>query len=108
MATHLLAQAAGGAQGSFNPMNMNIIMVLMLVMMYFVIFRPQRQKQKQAEETQKSLKSGDEVVTIGGAHGIVTTVKEKTVVVRVAEGKIEFDRSAIATRIAKSEAEAQS
>ena len=101
MAASLLAQAAGSQQGTFNPMNMNIIMILMLVMMYFVIFRPQRQKQKQAEETQKSLQSGDEVITIGGAHGVVTTVKEKTVVVRVVEGKIEFDRSAIATRVSK-------
>ena len=105
----ILAQATGGApQGGMNPMNLNLIMLLIVGTMMFVMFRSQKQKQKEAEETQKSLKSGDEVVTIGGAHGIVTTVKEKTVVVRVAEGKIEFDRSAIATRIAKSEAEAQS
>jgi preprotein translocase subunit YajC len=75
-----------------------IMMVLMVVMLYFVMIRPQRQKQKEQENTQKSLQPGDEVVTIGGAHGVVTTVHEKTVTVRMAEGKIEFDRSAIAVR----------
>ena len=81
-----------------NPV---VFMLLMLVMMYFVLIRPQRKKQKESENTQKALQPGDEVVTIGGAHGVVTTVHEKTVTVRVAEGKIEFDRSAIALRISK-------
>ena len=47
------------------------------------------------------MQPGDEVVTIGGAHGVITSVREKTVLVRVNEGKIEFDRSAIAQRIPK-------
>lgn len=98
----LLAQAPtapAGQQGG-GPSFM-IMMVLMMVMMYFLMIRPQRKKQKEAEDLQKSITSGDEVVTIGGAHGIVTTVKETTVVVRMAEGKIEFDRSAIAKKIPK-------
>ncbi len=100
----ILAQATGGApQGGMNPMNLNLIMLLIVGTMMFVMFRSQKQKQKEAESLQKGLQSGDEIVTIGGAHGIVTTVKEKTVIVRVAEGKIEYDRTAIATRIAKSE-----
>ena len=100
----LLAQSASaGQQGPQSILgNPIVLMVLMFVMMYFVLIRPQRQKQKDAEKTQSSLQAGDEVVTIGGAHGVVTTVNEKTVVVRMVEGKIEFDRSAIAVRRAKS------
>lgn len=74
---------------------------LMLIMMYFLLIRPQRNKQKQAAELQKAVQPGDEVITIGGAHGVVTTVREKTLIVRMTEGKIEFDRAAIATRIPK-------
>jgi preprotein translocase subunit YajC len=99
----ILAQAAGaGGAGGFmgNPL---IFMGLMMIMMYFLLIRPQRQKQKEAENTQKALQAGDEVVTIGGAHGVVTSLKEKTVIVRMVEGKVEFDRSAIALRIPKNE-----
>ncbi|HEY2572772.1 MAG TPA: preprotein translocase subunit YajC [Verrucomicrobiaceae bacterium] len=86
----------GGLFG--NPM---IFMVIMMVVMYFILIRPQRNKQKTQEEMQKAMAPGDEVVTIGGAHGVVTSVREKTVLVRVNEGKIEFDRSAIAQRVPK-------
>lgn len=90
------AQGTGGGGLFGNPL---IFMILMFVMMYFILIRPQQKKQKEAQNLQKNLAPGDEVVTIGGAHGVVTTVHEKTVTVRVAEGKIEFDRSAISSRI---------
>ncbi len=93
-----LAQAAAPQATGGGP-NMFIMMALMMVMMWFILIRPQRKKQKEQESLQKALSPGDEVVTIGGAHGVVTTVHEKTVTVRVAEGKIEFDRSAIATKV---------
>ncbi len=45
-----------------------------------------------------ALKKGDKVVTIGGIHGVVSSVKEKTVIVKVDDNaKIEFTRSAIAS-----------
>lgn len=98
----ILAEAAppaaqpGGLLG--NPM---VFMVLMMVVMYFILIRPQRNKAKAQEELQKAMQPGDEVVTIGGAHGVITSVREKTVIVRMNEGKIEFDRSAIAQRVPK-------
>ncbi|RBP42575.1 preprotein translocase subunit YajC [Roseimicrobium gellanilyticum] len=99
----LLAQGAppppGGGGGNFA-----VMMILMMVMMYFLLIRPQRKKQKESEDLQKAIAPGDEVVTIGGAHGTVTTVKENTVVVRMIEGKVEFDRSAIARKITPKDA----
>jgi preprotein translocase subunit YajC len=82
-------------------MGMMPMMILMMIVFYFILIRPQRKKQKETEELQKALNTGDEVITIGGAHGVVTTVRESTVTVRVAEGKIEFDRSAIARKVPK-------
>ena len=93
------AQAAGGAApggGGLlgNPM---VFMVLMFVMMYFVLIRPQRIRQKKHEELLKSIKVGDHVVTAGGEHGIIASVKDTTVMLRVADNvRIEYDRSAIA------------
>ena len=103
-AVAFLAQAAPSvpAQPSAGP-NMPIMLVLMMVMMYFILIRPQRKKQKEQETLQKALSAGDEIVTIGGAHGVVVTVHEKTVIVRVAEGKIEYDRSAVALKVNKTE-----
>lgn len=99
-AATLLAQAPAAQSPTGGP-NFMIMMGLMLVMMYFVLIRPQRKKQKDQEALQKSLAPGDEIVTIGGAHGVITSLKEKTVIVRVAEGKIEFDRSAVSGTVGK-------
>lgn len=99
-AAPFLAQAPAGQAPAGGP-NFMIMMGLMLVMMYFVLIRPQRKKQKEQEALQKALAPGDEVVTIGGAHGVITSLKEKTVIVRVAEGKIEFDRSAVSAKVGK-------
>jgi preprotein translocase subunit YajC len=102
-AVALIAQAPAAPAPQAAPTNSNfmVMMILMLVVMYFILIRPQRQKQKETEKLQKAIEPGDEVITIGGAHGVVTTVREHTLIIRVAEGKIEFDRSAIARKVPK-------
>jgi preprotein translocase subunit YajC len=43
-----------------------------------------------------ALKKGDKITTIGGIHGIIQSVKESSVIVKVDEfTKLEFSRSAI-------------
>ncbi len=45
-----------------------------------------------------ALKKGDKVITIGGIHGTISSVKEKTVIVKVDDNcKLEFNRTAIST-----------
>jgi preprotein translocase subunit YajC len=45
-----------------------------------------------------ALKKGDKVVTIGGIHGTIQTVREQSVIVKVDENtKIEFSRSAVSS-----------
>ena len=93
LAQDAAATGSGGLLG--NPL---IFPILMLVMMYFIIVRPQRKKQQEQENLQKSATTGDRVITVGGAHGTITSVREKTVMVRIADNvKVEFDKSAIAT-----------
>ena len=101
-AAAIFAQAApAGSPPTAGGPNFMIMMVLMFVVMYFILIRPQKKKQKETENLQKAIEPGDEVITIGGAHGVVTTVRENTLIVRVAEGKIEFDRTAIARKVPK-------
>ena len=82
---------------------MFVPMILIMVMFYFILIRPQRKQQKAQEELRKNVRVGDKVVTVGGAHGIVSGMADKTVSVKVAEGlSIKFDRSAIASVESKS------
>src|SRR5574344_2635236 len=97
-------QAATGAAGATGlgggGLTMMIPLILIVVIMYFFMIRPQNKKQKETEKMIAALKKGDKVVTIGGIHGVVSSTKEQTVVVKVDdETKIEFNRTAIATVI---------
>ena len=88
------AQASANA-GGFLPL---LSIVMIFVIFYFFIIMPQNKKQKETEKMIAALKKGDKVITIGGIHGVVTSTKEKTVIVKVDDStKIEFSRSAIAS-----------
>ncbi len=52
-----------------------IMMVLLFAVFYFVLIRPQRQKDKKIQEMRRSLKVGDEIITIGGIYGKIVRVK---------------------------------
>ena len=41
------------------------------------------------------MKKGDQVVTIGGVHGKVVSVSEKTVVIEFESGKARVDKTAL-------------
>lgn len=77
---------------------MFVPMILIMVMFYFILIRPQRKQQKAQEEMRKNVRVGDKIVSIGGIHGLVSGMTDKTVSVKIADGlSIKFDRSAIAT-----------
>ena len=106
----LLQQDPAAAQGSsFVTIAM---FVLIFVIFYFFIIRPQNKKQKETERMIDAIKKGDKVITIGGLHGEVSAVREKTFVIKVEDGsKMEFSRSAISTVVnpnAEAEAAAKS
>ncbi|HHT9120365.1 MAG TPA: preprotein translocase subunit YajC [Candidatus Hypogeohydataceae bacterium YC41] len=72
--------------------------IMMGVILYFFILRPQRQKEQHRLELLANLKKSDRVVTVGGLHGVVTSVKEKEVVLLVDENKdvkVKVDRDSI-------------
>jgi len=106
---------AGSASTSSSMVGTLVPFLLIIVIFYFFLIRPQSKKQKETEKMLKALKKGDKVITIGGIHGTISSVKENTVVVKVDDDcKIEFNRSAISSvelsdaekaKIAEAEAE---
>ncbi len=93
----ILAQAAPAGQQPNMLMSM-LPLVFIFVIFYFLLIRPQQKKAKEHQKLVESVKTGDRVVTNAGIHGTVANVKDKTVIVKVADNvKIEFDRGAIVT-----------
>jgi len=95
----ILAQAAAAPAGQQPNMLMSMLpLVFIFVIFYFLLIRPQQKKAKEHQKLVESVKTGDRVVTNAGIHGTVANVKDKTVIVKVADNvKIEFDRGAIVT-----------
>jgi preprotein translocase subunit YajC len=101
----IFAQATNAAPGAdastaatpAAPWYMSLYMpVLLVAMVYFALLRPQQQAKKKAEETIKGAKTGDKIVTTGGIHGVITNVKDSTVILKVADNvKIEIEKSHI-------------
>ncbi|MEN3611940.1 preprotein translocase subunit YajC [Plantactinospora sp. CA-294935] len=81
-----------------------LMIVLLFVVMYFMMIRPQQKRRREAEQMQSSIGPGDEVVTIGGLYGTVTSVDDETVMLEVAPGvQTRYARPAIARVVQKVE-----
>jgi preprotein translocase subunit YajC len=95
----LLAQAQSPAPtGPSGGIGFFVPFIFIFIIMYFVMFRPQKKRQEQQQKLISTLKTGDRVVTNGGIHGLISNVKETTVIVKVADNvKIEMEKSAITT-----------
>ena len=72
-----------------------IMLAGMFGIMYLFMIRPQMKRQKEAKAFRDAVKKGDKVVTIGGVHGKVVSVSEKTVVLEFESGKARVDKSAL-------------
>jgi len=93
-ATGTATDASAQSQGM--PGGILFYVVLMGGMVYFGILRPQQQAKKKTEETVKGAKTGDKIVTLGGIHGVITNVKDTTVILKIADNvKIEIEKSSI-------------
>ncbi len=67
------------------------------IIFYLLIFMPMRKKQKKLEMMIGALRSGDKIITSSGIYGTVAGVKEKTLILKIADQvKIEISKSAIA------------
>lgn len=91
-----------------NPKAQMVQMIMMFVilgvMFYFLLIRPQQKQRKAQENLLNNLRAGDRVLTTGGLFGVVANVKDKVVLLKIADNvKVEVSKSAITTVIEKNE-----
>jgi len=72
--------------------------LLIIPVLYFVMIRPQQKRQKQWQQMLAAIKAGDRVTTAGGIRGIILSIKDDVIVIRVAPDgiKLEVSKNAIA------------
>ena len=90
----LLVQAAGAGN------SLTVLLPLLLIpVLYLVMIRPQQKRQKQWQAMLGSIKTGDRVTTAGGIRGIILSIKDDSIIIRVAPDnlKLEVAKSAIAS-----------
>ena len=90
------AMWAAAPPGSSLPM---LLPLLLIPVLYFLMIRPQQRRQKQWQEMLGSIKTGDRVTTAGGIRGTILSIKDDTIVIRVAPDnlKLEVAKNSIAS-----------
>lgn len=104
-ATPAPSSGMGGLGGVLLPI------ILMLGVFYFLLIRPQKKQERVRKEMLRDLQKNDKVVTIGGIHGVVASVRKEDEIVTLKVGesenvRLKFARSAI-SRILSAEDEQQ-
>ncbi|MEA3328540.1 MAG: preprotein translocase subunit YajC [Candidatus Omnitrophota bacterium] len=83
-------------QATPNPIVSLMPIILIFIVFYFLLIRPQQKRQKEHSQMLSELKKGDRIVTNGGIYGMITNVKEKTLMLKIDENvKIELQKSAV-------------
>jgi preprotein translocase subunit YajC len=92
-AVFALMHVVGG--GSNLPL---LLIVPMFLLMYLMMIRPQQKKQKQWQAMLAGIKAGDRITTAGGIRGIIISIKDDVIVIRIAPDniKMEVAKNAIA------------
>lgn len=98
-----VAAVAEGAQPAHPDSSFSLVMIVAIfVLFYFMLIRPQNKRAKEHRDLISQIKTGDEVVTLGGMLGKVTNVSEQYISVNIAEGvNVHFQRSAISSVLPK-------
>lgn len=88
MITNLISLQSAGANAGGSGV-VNIIMIVALVAIFYLfMIRPQQKRQKEITNFRKGLEAGSKVMTAGGIHGKVRSVKDTTYTVEIANGVV--------------------
>jgi preprotein translocase subunit YajC len=73
--------------------------LLFIPLLYLLMIRPQQKRQKQWQQMLTGIKAGDRVTTSGGIRGIILSIKDDSIIIRVAPDnlKLEVAKTAIAS-----------
>jgi preprotein translocase subunit YajC len=85
-------QGGGGAIAGLLPL------ILIFVIFYFLLIRPQQKRAKEHKTMLEAIKKGDKVITSGGVYGLVESVGQNTVTLKIAENvRVKFGKAYIAS-----------
>ena len=73
---------AGGGAGLITSL---IPFILIFVVMYFIMIRPQKKKEKLKEMMLSQLIPGDKILTIGGIHGKIVSIKDDNIIIETGD-----------------------
>jgi len=92
---------SGGLEGLPQ---MLIPLAIFFIIMYVLLIRPQKKKEQQRQEMLGQLKKDDKVVTIGGIIGVIVSINDREVVLRLEDGqKMRMTRSAVSRPVGQEE-----
>ncbi len=100
MINSILLQANGA--GGSGILGQVFLFGSIILIMYFFMIRPQQKKQKDAKNFIENIKKGDQVVTIGGIHGKISSIEGDAVILELDRGmKIKVEKSALSAEYSK-------
>ncbi len=92
--------------GEASPLGWLVPIAIIFAIMYLMLIRPQKKRDQQRKEMLGTLKKDDEIVTIGGIIGVVTSVNDREIVLRLEDNtKIRLTRAAVSKIVNKEEAQ---
>lgn len=104
----MIASVVAQNQPGGGTIQLVLTLALMAGIFYFLLIRPQQRRARQQKDLVQSLDVGDEVVTIGGIHGVIAEVDEDDVLLDVGGGtRIRFVKQAVARKQADEEEEVE-
>ncbi len=81
--------AAASQAGAGSMISAFLPFILIIAVMYFLMIRPQKKKEKLKQEMLSQLIVGDKILTIGGIHGKIVSVKDDILVLETGEASAE-------------------
>ncbi len=77
-----------------------LLIILAFFFLWLVLVRPQKRRQTVQQQMHEDLRVGDEVITAGGLHAVITELGDEVLRVRIAPTvEVELDRRAVAANL---------
>jgi preprotein translocase subunit YajC len=77
-----------------------LLIILAFFFLWLVLVRPQKRRQTVQQQMHEDLRVGDEVITAGGLHAVITELGDDVLRVRIAPTvEVELDRRAVAANL---------
>ncbi len=73
-----------------------LMIVALIAIFYFMMIRPQQKRQKQITNFRKGLKEGDRIITAGGLHGKIVSVRDDSFMIDLGNNlKVRIDKNSV-------------